>query len=151
MKNKRTAMLAEICPDLLQPPHITHELFHLIMGELQADLTQQDRLTRHFVECYYCRTTFIILLTALQTTVASDSTSRTPVQELLLKFVSLDQTLAASGHAHIGAYAEAIASDGQEKADTRFPALAEHIKTCPACQSALEDTLDFLNEPEESH
>jgi hypothetical protein len=50
----------------------------------------------------------------------------------------------------LGAYAEAIVTEGQDKADLRFPEVAAHLRICPDCRSVLEATVAFITETEET-
>ena len=149
MEDKRAIVMDKVRPDLLVPPHIVGKLFHLVSGEWQPDLSQQEHLVAHLTECRYCRTSLIVLLSADQEYERLNSSPETPVHNLLTQFVTIHHEIEAQDYEQMGAYAEAIIAVGREEADKRFPVLADHVRRCSSCQSTLEDTLAFLNEPEE--
>ena len=140
----------KVHPDLLVPPHIVDKLFHLVAGEWQPDLSQQEQLVVHLTECSHCRTFLIVLLSAEQENERLNNYPEAPARNLLTRFVTIHHEIEAQDYEHMGAYAEAIIAEGREKADKRFPILAEHVRRCASCKSTLEETLAFLNEPEET-
>jgi hypothetical protein len=146
MKDKKAAIMVKAHPDLLVPPHVLDKLFQLVAGEWQPDPIEQEQLVAHFMECPYCRTALIVLLSAELEGEGPESS----VRSLLTRFVALHQEIEAQEYEHMGAYAEAIVAKGREEADKSFPLLVEHIKRCPGCASTLEEILAFLNEPVES-
>ena len=150
MEDKKVTIMDKVHPDLLAPPHIVNKLFHLVTGEWQPDPSQQEQLVVHLTECPYCRTSLIVLLSADQEYESLNTSPETPVHNLLTRFVAIHHEIEAKDYEQMGAYAEAIISAGREKADKRFPVLAEHIRKCSSCKSTLEETLAFLNEPEEA-
>ena len=150
MKEKKAIVADKVRPDLLVPPHIVGELIHLVRGEWQPDPSQQERLVAHLAECPYCRTALIVLLSAEQEYERSNSYPEAPARNLLARFVTIHQEIEVLEYEHMGAYAEAIVAEGKEKANKRFPVLAEHIRRCPGCKSTLEETLAFLNKSEET-
>jgi hypothetical protein len=91
------------------------------------------------------------LLSADQEYERLNSSQEAPVHNLLTLFVTIHHEIEARDYEQMGAYAEAIIADGREEADKRFPVLAEHVRRCSSCKSTLEDTLAFLNEPEETN
>ncbi len=150
MEDKRSIVMDKVRPDLLVPPHIVDKLFHLVAGEWQPDASQQEQLVVHLMECRYCRTTLIILLSADQENERLNGTPEAPVHELLTRFATIHHEIEAQDYEQMGAYAEAIIAKGREEADKRFPVLAEHVRRCSSCSSTLEETLAFLKEPEET-
>jgi hypothetical protein len=150
MEEKKASVMDKVRPDLLVPPHIVDKLIHLVVGEWQLDPAQQEQLVVHITECPYCRTALIVLLSAEQKYERINSYSETPAHDLLTRFVTIHHEIEAQEYEHLAAYAETIVAEGREKADKRFPVLAEHIRRCPNCTSTLEETLAFLNEPEEA-
>jgi len=150
MEDKRSTVMDKVRPDLLVPPHIVDKLFHLVAGEWQPDLSQQEQLVVHLMECRYCRTALIVLLSADQEYERLNSTSEAPVHDLLTRFATIHHEIEAQDYEQMGAYAEAIIAKGREEADKRFPVLAEHVRRCSSCTSTLEETLAFLKEPEET-
>ena len=150
MKERKAPVIDKVHPDLLAPPHIVDKLLHLVVGEWQPDPSQQEHLIAHLTACKYCRTALIVLLSAEQENDRSNGELEAPVRDLLKRFVTIHHEIEAQDYEHIGAYAEAIVAVGREKADKRFPILVEHIRKCPSCESALVETLAFLNEPEKS-
>jgi len=150
MEEKKATIMDKVRPDLLVPPHIVGNLIHLVLGEWQPDPSQQEQLIAHLTECPYCRTALIVLLSAEQEYERLNHYSEAPARSLLTRFVTLHHEIEAQDYEQMGAYAEAIVAEGREKADKRFPVLAEHIERCPGCKSTLEETLAFLNEPQET-
>jgi hypothetical protein len=148
MEDKKATIIDKVSPDLLVSPHIVSELFHLVVGEWQPDSSQQEQLVVHLRECYYCRTSLIVLLSTDQEYEMANSYTETPARNLLTQFVAIHHEIAVQDYEHMGAYAEAIISKGREEADKRFSVLAEHVRKCSSCKSMLEETLSFLNEPE---
>ncbi len=144
MKDKKTAIMVKAHPDLLLPPHVVDKLFQLVAGEWQPDPTEQEQLVAHFIECPYCRTALIVLLSAELEEQGPESS----VRGLLTRFVAIHHEIEAQEYEHMGAYAEAIVAKGQEEADKSFPLLAYHIKRCLGCKSTLEAILAFLNDSE---
>ena len=150
MKERKATVMDKVRPDLLVPPHIVSELFHLVRGKWQPDLSQQEQLVAHLTECPYCRTALIVLLSAEQEYERSNGYPEVPVRNLLMRFVTIHHEIEVLEYERMGAYAEAIVAEGKERADKRFPILAEHIRRCPSCKSTLEETLAFLKEPEKT-
>ncbi len=150
MKEKKATITDKVHPDLLIPPHIVGELIHLVRGEWQPDPSQQERLVAHLAECPYCRTALIVLLSAGQEYERSSGYSEVSARNLLMRFVTIHHEIEAQEYERMGAYAEAIVAEGRAEANKRFPVLAEHIRRCPGCKSTLEETVAFLNEPEEN-
>jgi hypothetical protein len=150
MKERNATLMDKISPDLLVAPHIVDKLVHLVAGKWQPDSSQQEQLIAHFIECSYCRTAFIVLLFAEQKYERSSGNLTASITELITCFVSIYHKIESWDHEYIGAYAEAIIAVGKEEADKRFSRLAEHIKGCRRCHSAVEDTLTFLKESESS-
>jgi len=148
MKDKKAAIMDKVHPDLLVPPHIVDKLFQLVAGEWRPDPTEQEQLVAHFMECPYCRTALIVLLSAETEAERLNNSPESPAHNLLTRFVAIHHEIEAQEYEQMGAYAEAIVAKGQEEADKRFPLLAEHIKRCPGCQSTLEAILAFLHDPE---
>lgn len=150
MKEKKATVIDKVRPDLFVPPHIVDTLFHLVAGEWQPDPAQQEQLIAHFTECSYCRTVLIVLLSAEQEYDRLNGELEAPVRDLLERFVTIHHEIEAQGYEHIGAYAEAIVAVGREVATKSFPILSQHIRKCPSCEATLEETLAFLNEPEQT-
>lgn len=147
MKEKKVAVVDKVHPDLLVSPHIVAKLIQLVVGEWQPDPVQQEQLIAHLTECPYCRTALIVLLSAEQEYEKLNISPESSARNLLARFVTIHHEIEAQEYEQMGAYAEAIVAEGREKADERFPILAEHIEKCPGCKSTLEETLAFLNEP----
>ena len=147
MKEKKATIMDKVRPDLLVSPHIISELIHLVLDKWQPDLAQQEQLVAHLTGCPYCRTALIVLLSAEQEYEELNSSPESSARNLLTRFVTIHHEIEAKDYEQMGAYAEAIVAEGREKADKRFPILAEHIERCPGCKSTLEETLAFLNEP----
>src|SRR5258708_22687063 len=89
MKEKKATVMDKVRPDLLVPPHIVSELIHLVRGEWQPDLSQQEQLVAHLTECPYFRTPLIILLSAEQEYDRSTGYPQVPPHNLLIRFVTI--------------------------------------------------------------
>lgn len=150
MKEKKATIVDKVYPDLLVPPHIVGELIHLVRGEWQPTPSQQEQLVAHLTECPYCRTALIVLLSAEQEYERLNGYPEASAHKVLMQFVTIHHEMEAQEYEQMGAYAEAIVAEGREEADKRFSVLAEHIRRCPNCKSTLEETLAFLNGPEET-
>jgi len=81
----------------------------------------------------------------------ANSYAEIPAHNLLTQFVTIHHEIAVQDYEHMGAYAEAIMAEGREEANKRFSVLAEHIRKCSSCNSWLEETLAFLNDPKENY
>lgn len=149
MEDNNTTIKVEMIPDLLVSPHIVNELFHIVMGEWQLDSSQKEQMIGHLRECEHCRTALLVLLSTHQEYETLNNYAGTPARDLLTQFETIHHEIAVHDYEHMGAYAEAIKTEGREKADERFPILAEHIRKCASCTSWLNATLAFLNESEE--
>jgi predicted anti-sigma-YlaC factor YlaD len=150
MEDKKATIKDKVSPDLLVSPHIVSELFHVVMGEWQPDSSQLEQLVVHLIECEYCRTALIVLLSADQEYEMTSSFTETPARNLLTQIVTIHHEIAVQDYEHMGAYAEAIVAEGRKEADKRFLVLAEHVRKCSSCKSWLEETLAFLNKSEKS-
>ena len=150
MKEKKATIMDKVRPDLLVSPHIVSELIHLVLDNWQPDLAQQEQLIAHLTECLYCRTALIVLLSAEQEYEKLNDYPEVSARNLLARFVTIHHEIEVQEYELMGAYAEAIVAEGREKADKRFPILAQNIERCPGCKSTLEETLAFLNEPQET-
>lgn len=147
MKEKKGPVADKVHPNLLVPPHIVGKLIPLVVGEWQPDPAQQEQLIAHLTGCPYCRTALIVLLSAEQEYEKSSNSPETSARDLLARFVTIHHAIEAQESEQMGAYAEAIVTEGRKKADKRFPILAQHVRRCPGCKTTLEETLAFLNEP----
>ncbi len=138
-------------PDLLLLLHIAGKLIDFVVDAWRPDPAQQEQLLSHLAACPYCRITLIVLLSAEQEYNRLHNYPEASAHDLLTQFVTLHHAIEAQDYEYMGAYAEAIVAEGKEEADKCFPLLAEHISKCPSCQSTLEETVAFLNEPAESN
>jgi hypothetical protein len=150
MENKKATTKDKVHPDLLVSPHIMHELFQVIMGELRPDTSQQEHMVNHLRYCEYCRTSLIILLSAEQEHDRLSRVAEPSIDNLLTQFVTIHHEIAIHDYEHMGAYAEAIKDVGRKEAAKRFPVIEGHIRRCVSCKAWLEETLAFLNESEEN-
>jgi predicted anti-sigma-YlaC factor YlaD len=137
-------------PDLLSPPHVLSALMEMFAGDQEQAFAQQEQVLAHLTACQFCRTAVVVLLTVAQEYDRRTNAPGAPTRELLLRFVGSDQEIAAQ-EAHqferLGAYAEAIVTEGQDQAAQRFPDLAAHLQSCPDCRSAVDATIAFLSGP----
>ena len=156
MKEEPTGILSKIGPDLLAPPHILPALMELLAGDSPPDLAQQDQLLSHLATCHYCRTAVVFLLKVAEGYDLRNNNPEKPVRDLLAQFEQISreaearEAREAQVFERMGAYAEAIASAGQEKADELFPDLAAHVRICPDCRAAIQSTVAAIGEPEKS-
>ena len=51
MKENLAGIMDKVHPDMLVPPHIVDELFHLVEGEKQPDPSQLEQMAAHLAEC----------------------------------------------------------------------------------------------------
>src|SRR5690349_17691003 len=121
MKEDTTAIMPEIYPDLLVPPHVLALLMELFGGEVQQVLPQQKQLQEHLAICDYCRTAVIFLLDVARDYDHRNNNPEEPVRNLLKHFAQINREIEAQEAyeaelmERIGAYAEAIVDEGQEK------------------------------------
>ena len=153
MKEDDATTMSQVGPDLSVPPHVLPLLMELFVGERQQALSQQEQLLEHLATCHYCRTAVVVLLSAEQEYDRRNNDPEEPARELLMRFVNISREIEAREAREIermGAYAEAIVSEGRAGAAQRFPDVAAHLRICPDCCSALEATVDFITEIEET-
>jgi hypothetical protein len=153
MKEDNATIISEVGPDLFVPPHVLPVLMELLGGDRQQSLSQREQLLAHLAICNYCRTAVVLVLNVAQKYDRRSNDSEEPTRDLLMRFANISREIEECGvqdYELMGAYAEAIIAEGREEADKRFHTLGEHIKRCRSCESALEDTLTFLNKLEET-
>ncbi len=152
MKEDNQAAITEFSPDLFVPPHVLPVLMELFAGEVQKAFEQQEQLLAHLVACHYCRTAVVTLLGLVQEYDRRNNAVDEVAHNLLVRFADISheiETSEAHAYERLGAYAEAIVAEGQDKAERRFPDVAVHIKLCPDCRSAVEATVADIIEAEE--
>src|SRR5574340_1595182 len=123
MENKKATIKDKVHPDLLVSPHIMHELFQVIMGELRPDTSQQEQIVEHLRDCEFCRTSLILLLSAAHEYDRSNRIAEPSIDNLLTQFVTIHHEIAVHDYEHMGAYAETITAVGRKEAARRFPVL----------------------------
>jgi hypothetical protein len=151
MKEDIATVMSKIGPDLLVPPHVLPVLMELFGGERQQALSQQEQLLAHLAICHYCRTTVVVLLCAAQEYDRRNNNPEEPTRDLIMRFADITREIEACEareYESMGAYAEAIVSEGRERATQLFPDVATHLSICPDCSSALEATVAFITEKE---
>ncbi len=132
-----------IGPDLLVSPHVLPLLMELFAGDIQQALSQQDQLISHITTCHYCRTALMVLLGYAQEYDRRYNPEE-PARDLLERFAAISRKIEAQEareFERLGAYAETIANEGQEKAAQRFPDVAAHLNHCPDCRMIVESTV----------
>jgi hypothetical protein len=152
MKEESVAAIAGFGPDLFVPPHILPTVMELLAGERQQAFTQQEQLIAHLAVCHYCRTAVVVLLGLAQEYDRRNNNSEEVVHNLLMHFANISREIEAHEayeYERLGAYAEAIVAEGQDKADLRFPDVAVHLNICSDCRSAIEATVSSIIESEE--
>ncbi len=146
MTKNKAAVMERIHPDLFITPHVADKLVDLVTGEWQPDESQCEQLVTHLTECYPCRTTLVVLLSAMQQDEKPRSSTQVFIGSLLTRLANINHIIESQEYEQIGGYAETIIAKGRKEADKRFPTLAEHIKSCSSCKTTLEETLMFLKE-----
>lgn len=153
MKEDNATVISEIGPDLFVPPHVLPVLMELFAGERQQVLSQQEQLLAHLATCHFCRTAVVVLLGLAQEYDRRNNDPEEPAHDLLVRFANISRAIEAREareFERLGAYAEAIAAEGRDRADLRFPDVAAHLRICPDCRSALEATVSSITESEET-
>ena len=145
-----------IGPHLLEAPHVLPLLMELFAGDSQPAIAQEEHLVKHLTTCHYCRTAVMILLSYAQEYDRRNNNPEEPTRDLLKRFADISHEIEerevreAQEFERLGAYAEAIVTEGREKATQRFPDVAAHLKICPDCRSALDATVATINRAEET-
>lgn len=150
MNEDNATVMSEVGPDLFVPPHVLSVLMELFAGERQQALSQQEQLLAHLATCHYCRTAVVVLLGIAQEYDRRNNDPEKPAHDLLVSFANISNAIEAHEYERLGAYAEAIVAEGREKADMRFHDVAAHLRACPDCRLALEATVTFITESEET-
>jgi hypothetical protein len=153
-ENTITTVMSKVDPDLCAPPHILPVLMELLGGDSQQDLSQQDQLFSHLATCHYCRTAVVFLLNVAQEYDRRNNDSEEPTRDLLMRFESISreaEAREARNFERMGAYADAVVAEGQERAAQRFPDVAAHLRICPDCCLAVKATVASITESEESN
>ncbi len=151
MKEDNITVLSEVGPDLFEPPHILPALMELFAGDKQQALLQQEHLLAHLTTCHYCRTSIVFLLGVAQEYDHINNNAEESAHDLLIRIANINRLIIeAHDYEQLGAYAEAIMADGQDKANLRFPDVTAHLRICSDCRSALETTVNFITEPKET-
>jgi len=150
MKENKAAVMFEVGPDLFVPPHVLSILMELFAGERQQALSQQEQLLEHLAVCHYCRAAIVVLLSIVQEYDRRNNDPEGSAHDLLIRFANISRAIEAHEYERLGAYAEAIVAEGRDKADLHFPDVASHLRICPDCRSALEATVAFITESEET-
>jgi hypothetical protein len=76
-----------------------------------------------------------------------------PTRDLLMLFANISHKIEAREAREsecMGAFAEAIVAEGQERAAQRFPDVATHLSICSDCCSVLEATVASVIGEEET-
>lgn len=152
MKEDNTGILSKIGPDLLTPPHILPVLMELLAGDRKPDSLQREEVFSHLATCHYCRTAIVFMLKVAQEYDRINNNPEEPVRDLLDQFDRISQEAEtreareAREYERMGAYAEAIATLGQEKADLSYPDIAAHVQICPDCLSVVQSTVAAYRE-----
>lgn len=156
MEQENAGILSKIGPDLLAPPHILTELMEILAGDSPPDPSRQEQLISHLATCHYCRTAVVFLLKVAEGYDQINNNPEEPIRDLLAQFEHLSRQAEAREareaweFERMGAYAEAIAADGQEKADQSFPDIAAHVQICPDCRASIQSTVAAIKEQEKS-
>ena len=146
--NNRAMVISEVGPELFTPPHILPVLIELLTAERQLP-PQQVQLFDHLITCHYCRTAVIVLLSIVERHDHQNNMQEDTAHELLERFAHISrkiEAIEAFEDERLGMFAEAIVAEGQDKAASRFPGMAAHVKICPDCCAVLEATVASLRE-----
>lgn len=144
MKEKITAILSEVGPDLLEPPHVVPVLMELFAGDRQQALTQQEQLLAHLVACHYCQTAAKFLIGVAQGVDRENNESEEDAHDLLKSFADIDRKIEAHRYEMLAVYAETIVAKGRDEAAALFPDLAAHLLICSDCRLIIEETVAFI-------
>jgi hypothetical protein len=152
MRKDSADVITESGPDLLVSPHVLPQLMELFAGDTQQALSQQKQLIEHIATCHYCRTAVMVLLSYAQEYDRRYNPEE-PAQDLLERFATISRKIEAREareFERLGAYAETIVNEGQEKAAQRFPDIAAHLNNCSDCRRTIEATIAFITGTEET-
>lgn len=156
MTEEQAGILSRIGPDLLAPPHILPALMEFLAGDSPPDSSQKEQWLSHLQTCHYCRTAVVFLLKVAEGYDLRNNNPQEPVRNLLAQFAKISreaetrEAREAQVFERMGAYAEAVAAVGQEKADERFPDVAAHLQICDDCRAAVQSTVAALKESQKS-
>ena len=156
MTEEQAGILSKIGPDLLAPPHILPALMELLAGDNPPDPSQHEQWLSHLATCHYCRTAVVFLLKVAEGYDIRNNNPQEPVRDLIAQFEKISreaearEAREAQVFERMGAYAEAIVADGQEKADERFPDVATHLQICPDCRATVQSIVAALKESQKS-
>lgn len=145
--------MSEVGPDLLEPPHVVSVLMELFAGDTHQALAQQENMFTHLVACHYCRTAAMFLLGVAEEYDRRNNDPIDVVHDLLTRFADIDRKIGmieAQKYERLGVYAETIVAKGCDKAAELFPDIATHLSSCPDCRAMVEETVNFLNEAEDT-
>ena len=127
--------------DLQRPPHVLSQLIDMLFDEERFLPEQQTQRWTHLATCIPCQS-FLgsYLLQSIEYDKAHGKPEG-PAQEHLARLIQhMHQTLEVD----IPPYVEALEERGVEEANKLFPQFAEHVQTCPECQSAVQDLRRWL-------
>ena len=146
MEKDNAIVMEQTHPEIFSAPHIAQNLLQLVQGEWYPNPREMDQLIDHLFRCHYCRSALKVLLAVEPAETRLKGDPETVADEILLRFVTILDEIEAREYEYLSSFAEAVANEGREKAEERFPTLAAHLKSCSICESALNDILTFLDE-----
>ena len=133
-------------PDILhEPPHVMAELFRFIQGEWHPSPAEKEQLSVHIVDCLHCQILLEMFVAAEVDYNRSHGLSEEPVRELFDRVKEMIHKMQQEPE-NIGAYIEALDLYGKKVANTMYPVMANHLKKCKACRSAVDETKTLLHE-----
>jgi hypothetical protein len=153
MKENNVLDVAKLHASLLEAPHVLPTLIDLFTNDVRDPYALQDKLQTHLTVCHYCRVALLTLLALVQDDEQRNKEDDSATGKLLQSFVALSHEIEASellAYEQLGAYAETIIAEGKKRADQLFPDVAEHIKTCTDCRSAVAATVSDIIESDEA-
>lgn len=133
-------------PEILhEPPHVMAELFQLVQGEWHPSPAEKKRLLAHIVECLHCQILLEMFVAAELEYNRSHGLDEVPVRALFDRLKELIHKTQQEPE-NIGAYIEALDLYGKKEANKMYPVMANHLKKCKACKSAVDETRTLLHE-----
>lgn len=128
---------------LNQAPHVLTQLIDLLRGTLQCTPAQRQRIEQHLVTCLHCQAFVELSLLMMIKDAQAHGTPTEPARQLLTRWSRITHVTYKE---EIPAYVETLMAQGEQKADTRFPWLAEHMHGCWDCQQEVRGLHSWLSQ-----
>lgn len=143
MKENTTILLTNSSEKLDQAPHVLAQLIDLLRGTLPFSPAQYQQIEQHLAECIHCQVFVELALLSMLEDAQAHHDPTEPAQQLLKRWSRITH---ATCKGDIPAYVDTLMEQGEEKACTRFPLLAEHMCTCQDCQAEVRDLCSWLDQ-----